>query len=188
MLILFNMILIQNYFEYLCKKKSKTYAFLGNCLRLFLNKLNDSRKYLVARFKSFGNPNFNRWADALDKYCRNYENLIKVYIVLLKSIFKIQRFFLLHFYLVINFSKLIVFQKKSNSILNDKFLQQTKFNSTEKKQQLIDNFPLFIVKYSQINNEIINTTDMLYNKKFLNLIEYDIDSFVTSLFNHGIPE
>ena len=43
-----------------------------------MNQFNVSRQYLVERFKSFGNANFNRWANALNKYCLDYEKLIKV--------------------------------------------------------------------------------------------------------------
>ena len=72
--------------------------------------------------------------------------------------------------------------------MNAEVLQQTKFNPKEKRQELLENYALFIVRYGQNNSEIITTKEMFYNLKFLNLIEYDVDSMLTFLFNNGIPE
>jgi len=55
-----------------------------------------------------------------------------------------------------------------------------------KKKELFENFPSFCLKFRLRNHENI-LQEMLFSESFVSQLGYSADSFVTSVFQEGIP-
>ena len=114
-------------------------------------------KYLVARLESYGNLTIYGYAQSIKNFCQNYERIT-----------------------------LLICENLKNRTLDENLQNWLMFTpSPQEKEDILKNNPAFIFRYAQ-NGLSIKKVGILYNKKFVEMLGYDLDTWVSLTLKHGI--
>jgi len=114
--------------------------------------------YLVERLKSYGNVKYNDWAETIKEYCLSYERIHK-----------------------------ICTDDTIGEILDELIDNSFEMDPIEKRQELLTNDALIIVRYGRVNDKFVKK-EIMYNENFLTLVGHDVDTIIKYTLTEGIPE
>jgi len=59
--------------------------------------------------------------------------------------------------------------------------------SENKKNQILEFLPSFCLKFRSVGSEI-DVAELIFNEPYLQELGYSLDSFVTTVFQEGLPQ
>jgi len=68
-----------------------------------------------------------------------------------------------------------------------KFYSKVDEQTEAKTEELFENHPSFLMKF-RLKSHHSTLTELLFGEKFVQELGHDIESFVTSIFQEGLPQ